>query len=514
MIFIIFVLYWNLLAGTTYGQELGSKQFCTDLYPQTNVSVTKLIGTWFGAEVITHRDRVTGERSSRDCVFVVINEIPYEMATLRPLENPKEIVTQFGTSPSVNPMKDYRFLRLQWTELDTKLEYILRYNTSRKGFWFSSSPHEPKHYGEQPSFSGFSGSVQVIVAKDNYLMLTFCENIPQMQLYSIILTRQANTLSMDLIKDLREQLRIRELPNLYYRTVCSGVEKITVSCLLSVVVGIIFSIKIKWTSSKMKTKVIGFFAVLLAISKYIECDNMFQQQQSQQPQQPLFCSDLRPQNQVNIDQLLGMWYGNEIIMHHDTMRSDPVALDSCVMIHLSDITHEIASTRPRQPDNFQEYHNQQILANYDYNQRPFGAQQFNHLRLVWSEQDINLEYTLRFNTTRRGFWISSAPQKGQMIKLNYGQFTGVIQVMKVVSNQMILTFCENLPGKQFFTIVLSRQPNSISNEDMGSIHALLMHRGLQTVSVRKICNGSSSMHSISIVSVLFTAILAFLLKQK
>lgn len=53
---------------------------------------------------------------------------------------------------------------------------------------------------------------------------------------------------------------------------------------------------------------------------------------------------------------------------------------------------------------------------------------------------------------------------GTMMKLNYGQFTGVIQVMKVVSNQMVLTFCENLPGKQFFTIVLSRQPNIFSAE--------------------------------------------------
>lgn len=51
-----------------------------------------------------------------------------------------------------------------------------------------------------------------------------------------------------------------------------------------------------------------------------------------------------------------------------------------------------------------------------------------------------------------------------MLKLTYGQFTGVIQVMKVVSNQMVLTFCENLPGKQFFTIVLSRQPNIFSAE--------------------------------------------------
>lgn len=43
-------------------------------------------------------------------------------------------------------------------------------------------------------------------------------------------------------------------------------------------------------------KVIGFVTILLAMCKYIECDNVPQQQ-------PLFCSDLKPQNQVDIDQV-------------------------------------------------------------------------------------------------------------------------------------------------------------------------------------------------------------------
>lgn len=64
------------------------------------------------------------------------------MATSRPQENPRQIVTQFGNTAIPNAMKDYRFLRLEWTELDEKLEYILRYNISRSGFWLSSAPHE------------------------------------------------------------------------------------------------------------------------------------------------------------------------------------------------------------------------------------------------------------------------------------------------------------------------------------------------------------------------------------
>lgn len=36
-----------------------------------------------------------------------------------------------------------------------------------------------------------------------------------------------------------------------------------------------------------------------------------------------------------------MWYGNEIILHHDHVRGE-VPFDECVIIHLADITHEVS----------------------------------------------------------------------------------------------------------------------------------------------------------------------------
>lgn len=65
-----------------------------------------------------------------------------QLATLRPPENPREIVTQFGPRPLSNAFKDYRFLKLEWIDLDEKLEFILKYNVSRNGFWQSSAPHQ------------------------------------------------------------------------------------------------------------------------------------------------------------------------------------------------------------------------------------------------------------------------------------------------------------------------------------------------------------------------------------
>lgn len=34
------------------------------------------------------------------------------------------------------------------------------------------------------------------------------------------------------------------------------------------------------------------------------------------------------------------------------------------------------------------------------------------LRLIWDEKGRSLEYTLRVDSTRRGFWMTSGPQKG------------------------------------------------------------------------------------------------------
>lgn len=47
-------------------------------------------------------------------------------------------------------------------------------------------------------------------------------------------------------------------------------------------------------------------------------------------------------------------------------------------------------------------------------------------------------------------------------QMKYAQFTGTVQVMKAVSNHMVLTFCENLPGSQLFSIILSRRPDTLS----------------------------------------------------
>lgn len=87
---------------------------------------------------------------------------------------------------------------------------------------------------------------------------------------------------------------------------------------------------------------------------------------------------------------------------------------------------------------------------------------YHYLRLIWDEHGTDIEYTLRYNTSRPGFWLASEPQRGVMLQINHSYFAGTVQVMKAVGDHMVLTFCEGLPSSKLFSIVLSRRPDTLS----------------------------------------------------
>ncbi|EAT40735.1 AAEL007534-PA [Aedes aegypti] len=227
-----------------------------------------------------------------------------------------------------------------------------------------------------------------------------------------------------------------------------------------------------------------------------------------------YCTDLNPQTGLDIEQIMGLWYGSEVITHIGSEEGESV-YDTCVVIHLSDITNSTSSSESTQRDNgpevrfgtsygypgdrsqsrhdtdgnrryqAQQHQQHQQQHQYQYNYRQQTS--FRYLRLIWDEKDHTLEYTLRFNSSRPGFWISSAPQSGTMIQLPYVQFTGTVQVLKAINNQLVLTFCQSVPGGQLFSVVLTRQPMGLSPEENQSIRNFLRRKHLSTTSMRKVC---------------------------
>lgn len=151
---------------------------------------------------------------------------------------------------------------------------------------------------------------------------------------------------------------------------------------------------------------------------------------------------------------MGLWYGSEIYTHHDNEERELV-YNSCVVIHLAEVTHEITTERSPRPGEYgygNTYRNRNSRQNYRY------------LKLNWEEKEKSLEYTMRLNASRRGFWITSAPHGGSPFELEHGSFSGTVQVMKAVGDHLVLTFCQHYPTGTLFSIVLSRRPNTLTFE--------------------------------------------------
>ncbi|XP_053659011.1 uncharacterized protein LOC128708078 [Anopheles marshallii] len=254
------------------------------------------------------------------------------------------------------------------------------------------------------------------------------------------------------------------------------------------------------------------------------------------------CTDFNPQHGLDIEQIMGIWYGNEVITH-DSREEGEVVYRTCVVIHLADVTNATTSIYDQPPQVYSGRSNP-AGTNYDrfgtsygygsnggrsggssYEQNQQNRRQQGHqyqqqeprtmrnLRLIWDESEHTLEYTLRYNTSKPGFWIAASPQSGSMIQLQYVQFTGTVQVLKAINNQLVLNFCQSLPGGQLFTIVLSRLPMGLGPEDIQSIRNLLRRRGLSTTSVRKVCQNGAFRSDVSMIALAVMAIVTALVKR-
>lgn len=284
-----------------------------------------------------------------------------------------------------------------------------------------------------------------------------------------------------------------------------------------------------------------------------------------------FCSDLKPQLHVNIEQITGMWYSVEVINHKQEEDPELTHAETCPILYITDdstpstsapnLYNDYNSQRPqvyghmyghgyqdrtytntdslnrdrdinqdRDRDlnrdvndelynrhyNYpyqeqtaeeiaaQEEYDRQVymrMTNPNYNPRsrygtPVNAAELarrralygdiRRLRLLWDENGSGVEYTMRYNVSTAGFWISSGPQNGSALESQYNHFAGTVQVLKAVGNHMVLSFCHQLPDRQLYTVILSRVP-MLNKQEIHGVHNLLNRKGLSTSNVRKVC---------------------------
>ncbi|XP_011166366.1 uncharacterized protein LOC105200489 [Solenopsis invicta] len=169
------------------------------------------------------------------------------------------------------------------------------------------------------------------------------------------------------------------------------------------------------------------------------------------------CPELNAQDEIDLDKIMGKWYVVEVLEH----RVDPTKpvsssyiVDSCPIVRLREPLWEHAA-----------------------------------LKLLWSEESGNVEYTFRIPdiSRRKGLWRTMAPQNGSLTeRQKYMQFTGSVHVMKAVASDMVLTFCSRNPNNQLYSLLLSRE-HILQKSDKRGVHNLLSRRGLKIVSIRETC---------------------------
>nr|XP_022918942.1 uncharacterized protein LOC111427832 [Onthophagus taurus] len=242
------------------------------------------------------------------------------------------------------------------------------------------------------------------------------------------------------------------------------------------------------------------------------------------------CAEVGTQRHVAIDQLMGLWYGIELISHRIETSYEPQHPDTCLQINISEEPQlgedQYRSTyyNRHKYDNRNKYDSYDTITSTQYpldsinqNRRLINQHQYNRngvypsndleqrkLKVLWIGSDgIVVTYKTSYMSAP-GIWHISGPHNGSQLIQTFDDFAGTIQVLKAVGDHMVLTFCQIRPDQKLYTVILSRLPE-LKRRDILSIHNMLTVRGLDIVSVRNVCPvAAANMFTINLVLMLIS----------
>ncbi|XP_030751122.1 uncharacterized protein LOC115878689 [Sitophilus oryzae] len=265
---VVLVLCWFGVKFCAGDYFQNSNYFCTDLKTQQIVDISQLEGIWYVIEKLIHTEERHYTINLTTCPVIHISEDRKETTTYNPLY--KTYDTTYGSGYPYNrnptdPRSTYtseqeyikqreqydrittydherrrvnhagyvkhlyamKYLRIYWDDNSYSTEYHLRYNVSRPGFWISSGPEDGRTLPED--IKHFAGTVQVLKAVGNHLVLTFCHRLPeQKQLFTVILSRE-NRLDIREIHGVHGILIRKGLSTNALERTCNGSEMISIN---------------------------------------------------------------------------------------------------------------------------------------------------------------------------------------------------------------------------------------------------------------------------------------------
>ncbi|RVE49427.1 hypothetical protein evm_005939 [Chilo suppressalis] len=239
------VLYNQQFSGNgystpRYGQEFGGyssyeipfmkdiRDYCVNRSPQMGIWVESLMGIWYGVEFVQHLAGDSRVDYTRTCIVLHISEPMDRPSTENQLFHVQHINARFR--------QQYRHLRLLWDEAGQTTEYALYFKNDSTGYW-QVYDGQNGTLTTRPNYQQFSGTVQVLKAVQDHLVLNFCQeplNGRPAQLYSVLFSREPGVMARWEVDSVHNMLQNKKLSVASRRMVCgNGAERPLQSILIS-----------------------------------------------------------------------------------------------------------------------------------------------------------------------------------------------------------------------------------------------------------------------------------------
>ncbi|XP_032512973.2 uncharacterized protein LOC116766932 [Danaus plexippus] len=229
--------YGQGYSGQSYGQGVSTYEmpfmkynegYCVNRSPQNGIWVDSLTGMWYGVEFIQHLAGDARVDYDRTCIVIHISEPADQPNTENPPHHVQHMTARFH--------QEFRNLRLLWDEAGQTIEYAMYFRNDSAGYW-------QVFHGQngtltiRPNYQQFDGTVQVLKAVNDHLVLNFCQeasNGRPAQLYTVLFSREPGAMLRWEIESVHALLQNKKLSVASRRMVCgNGAEKPILSVLFS-----------------------------------------------------------------------------------------------------------------------------------------------------------------------------------------------------------------------------------------------------------------------------------------
>ncbi|KAJ8733923.1 hypothetical protein PYW07_014474 [Mythimna separata] len=197
------------------------RDYCVNRSPQQGIWVDSLMGMWYGVEFVQHLAGDSRIDYARTCIVIHISEPVDQPSTENQLFHVQHINAKFR--------QEYRHLRLLWDEAGQTIEYSLYFKNDSAGYW-QVFDGQNGTLTTLPRYQQFSGTIQVLKAVNDHLLLNFCQdqvNGKSPQLYSVLFSREPGFMERWELDSVHALLQNKKLSVASRRMVCGVFGKAT-----------------------------------------------------------------------------------------------------------------------------------------------------------------------------------------------------------------------------------------------------------------------------------------------